>query len=175
MIESLRDRLLKRFPPELRPQVRLVRDVGGLYPLLQRAAHLGGEAPAIILASSGFVYYPPPGGAIVRWLLVTPDTGGSEWRFQLGTTEDIAFSSQAGGQRVNNVYAEAPIRGVVESFQFAAGAFPSGQAGIGQGTIAYPNLVVRPPNILMAALSVANLIGEWNCYVEEYVSGEEAA
>jgi hypothetical protein len=176
VIESLRDRLLKRFPPELRPQVRLVRDVARLYPITQRAALAGGDSPALAFTSSGFVYYPPGSGATVRWLIVSPDASGVRWRFQIGDISQIATSAQAGSQSVQQVWAENPIQGVFESFQFAANAFTGpGQTSLAEAQIAYPELIVRPPNILMAALAGANAAAEWSCYVEEFVAGDEGS
>lgn len=167
---SARDRVLKRNP--LRDETSLVQPVDFYAPIKRRAAMCYSNAPALAFVAGGFVYYPPAQGAIVRMLLVTPDTGGtSTWRFGLAEIPDIAVSSQAGGQTIVPVWSDAPLRGQFEAFQFSGigDRFPN----ISQGLPAYPDLVVTPPNILVAALTLANLTAEGGLLVEEFLGGDE--
>jgi len=167
---SARDRVLKRNP--LRDETALVQPVDFYAPVKRRAAMCYSNTPALAFAGGGFIYYPPAQGAIVRMLLVTPDTGGtSTWRFGLAGIPDLSLSIQAGVQTIVPVWSDAPLLGQFESFHFngIGDRFPN----IQQGLPVYPDLAVMPPNILVAALTVGNLLAEGGLFVEEFLGGDE--
>jgi hypothetical protein len=169
--ETLRERVLKRSP--LRDDLVLTLATDGLYaPIKRRASFITFDVPAAALVAGGLVYYAPSGGAIIRSCHVSPDAGASPWRFGLREIADIAVSAAAGGQRSIPVWPDAPLRGQFEAFQFFGIGDMSG--GVAQGTVAYPNLVVMPPNIFVIALVTANLVAEGYVHVEEFLGGDEA-
>ena len=165
---SLRDRILKRLP--LRDDLGLVLETSGLYRFKRRAALITFDVPAGALVAGGGVYYPPNGGGRVKFCGIGPE-GASGWKFGLITAADLATSGTIGGTRIGNVNTDAPINGNAESFQFFGVGDHFGN--LAQGTIAYPELDVFPPNLFFVSLTTDNLVAEGGFYIEEYLSGDE--
>jgi len=168
---TLRERVLKRAP--LRDDLALTLATDGLYrPVKRRAAICTVDVPAGALLAGGGVYYPPATGACVKWCAIGPEPpGASIWRFGLINVADLGASGAAGTATIRNVWPDAPIRGQFESFQFfGVGDFVN---NLQQGTIAYPNVCVFPPNLFFFALGQDNVVGEGGMYVEEFIDGDE--
>lgn len=168
-----RDRLLKRLP--VRQDVGLVLDVSGLYhPPRQRRGMVYFDCPAGgALVASGGLYTPPLGGARIRAVACNGDNGApGTWRFGLVNAADLSGGSAAvalGQARPS--YQDAPLRGIIETWQFFGLGDLSG--ALAAGTIAYPDVIVNPPFFFAAALTGDNAIAEGFMVVEEFIDGDE--